>query len=588
MERAGPLRRVFVSATVAGLLACSIALAFTTSRHASLTADEPKHIATALFHASEGRCCLGRDNSPSLVLNAVPLLFGEHPGRSSLVPGSDPWRSGRELLLAEPDLEQTTRRARLASLALLLALGVTVFAWARSLYGPSGGLLALFLFSFSPTLLAHGSLATSDIHAACFITLAAFTYARFLDRPRVGRLLASGLALGLALAAKFSALALLPSFALLGLVAGPWGEERLRGRLGRHGASLAAILLVAACVLFAAYGASSARVPLSGGEASLAGFADYLDGLARVRVLGERGWNSYLLGEYRLGGWWYYYPIALAVKTPIPALLAFVAAFATTPWIVGVERRREACVWIPALVLLAAALASDLNIGVRHLLPVLPLLYVVCGRLVTLELGPASVRRLLLTAGGAWYVLGTVSHHPHHLSYFNELAGGPERGHLVIADSNLDWGQSLRDLKHYLDAEGVEAVRLAYFGPTPPGRYGIRYQPLPSFDRHPEDSVHRGSFGERELLVVSAYDLLGIDPSMRRTYAWLRERDPIARPGYSFFVYDVTDDLEAQRRLVQMYQEDGDTDLASLERARLRARLAARREAREGTSDDAP
>jgi hypothetical protein len=577
-----------VSAAVVGLLACSISLAFTTSRHASLTADEPKHLGTALFHATEGRCCLGRDNSPSLVLNAIPLLSEEHPGRSSLIPGRDPWQSGREFLLAEPDLEQTILRARLPSLALLLALGAIVFAWARSLYGTSGGLFALFLFSFSPTLLAHGSLATGDIHAACFITLAAFAYARFLDRPRVGRLFASGLTLGLALASKFSALALLPSFALIGLVAGPWGDGRVRGRLVPLAASLAAILGVATCVLFVAYGANGSRVPLGGGDASLAGFADYLDGLARVRILAERGWNSYLLGEYRLGGWWYYYPIALAVKTPIPALLAFVAACATTPWIVGVERRREACVWVPALILLAAALASDLNIGVRHLLPVLPLLHVLCGRLVKLELGPARLRRALVAAGGAWYVLGTVSHHPHHLSYFNGLTGGPERGHLVLADSNLDWGQSLRDLRQFLDAEGVEAVRLAYFGPTPPGRYGIRYQPLPSFDRHAEDIVHRSGFGERELLVVSAYDLLGIDPSMRRTYAWLRERQPIARPGYSFFVYDVTDDLEAGRKLVQMYQEDGNTDLANLERARLRARLAERREAREGASPGAP
>jgi hypothetical protein len=588
MERVGRMRCVLVSASVAGLLACSIALAFATSRHASLTADEPKHLGTALFHATAGRCCLGRDNNPSLVLNALPLLSAEHPGRSSLVPGSDPWRSGRELLLAEPDLESTILHARLPSLALLLTLGVIVFAWARSLYGASGGLLSLFLFSFSPTLLAHGSLATGDIHAACFITLAAFVYARFLDRPRLGRLLASGLTLGLALAAKFSALALLPSFALLGLVAGPWGERRLPGRLVPHAASLAAILGVATCVLFAAYGATGTRVPLGGGEASLPGFADYLDGLARVRVLAEQGWNSYLLGEYRLGGWWYYYPIALAVKTPIPALLAFAASWTMTPWIAGLDRRREACVWIPASMLLAAALTSDLNIGVRHLLPVLPLLHVFCGRLVKLELGPAYLRGALVAAGGAWYVLGTLSHHPHHLSYFNEVTGGPERGHLVLADSNLDWGQSLRDLRRFLDAEGVDAVRLASFGPTPPGRYGIRYQPLPSFDRHAEDTVHREGFGERELLVVSAYDLMGIDPSMRRTYAWLREREPIARPGYSFFVYDVTDDLEAQRKLVRLYQEDGDTDLASLERARLRARLAARRDARDEASADAP
>jgi hypothetical protein len=578
MERAG-LRRVLVSVTAVGLLACSTALAFGTARHASLTADEPKHLGTALFLVTEGRCCLGRDNSPTLALNALPLLSLEHPGIEALAPGSDPWSTGRELLLAEPDLDATILRARLPSLALLFLLGVVVFAWAHSLYGPTGALLGLFLFSFSPALLAHGSLATSDIHAACFIALAAFAYARFLELPKPGRLVACGLALGLALASKFSALVLVPSFAVLGIVAGPWSGS-VRARLGPHASSLAGILVLAAGVLFCAYGASGARVPLGGGEASLPGFADYLDGLARVRLLAERGWNSYLLGEYRLGGWWYYYPVALAVKTPIPALLAFVAAAATTPWVTGVEVRREACAAVPAAALLGAALASDLNIGVRHLLPVLPLLHVLCGRLARVEIGRAWLRGALVATGGAWYALGTLGHHPHHLSYFNEAAGGPERGHRVLADSNLDWGQSLRDLERFLDAEGVEAVRLASFGPTPPGRYGIRYQPLPSFDRHPEDPVHREGFGERELVVISAYDLLGIDPSRRRAYAWLREREPVARPGVAFFVYDVTGDLEAQRQLVRMYQDEGDPDLAGLERARLREKLARRRDDR--------
>jgi hypothetical protein len=176
----------------------------------------------------------------------------------------------------------------------------------------------------------------------------------------------------------------------------------------------------------------------------------------------------------------------------------------------------------------------------------------------------------LLFAGGAWYLLGPLRTHPHHLAYYNDAAGGPGGGYKIVADSAIDWGQDLKELRSFLEREDIDAIRLAYFGAMPPGHYGIRYQPLPSFDRHPEDPVYADSFGDRELVVISAYNLLGIHPTLRQTYQWLREREPLARPGYSLFVYDVTNDLQAHLEMIRIYRDANWPQLEALELDRLR------------------
>lgn len=583
----------------AGLLATSAGLALHTATRSSLTADEPKHVASALYHLYKQRCCLGSSMGPTIALNGVLLLGDRHPGLSHLLfPRVNPWKAGRQFLLAEPSLDETIWKIRLPSIAFLVGLGLIVMAWSRALYGPLGGAISLFLFAFSPALLGYGSLASGDILTAFFMTLAPWSYARFTERPSWLGLLVTGASLGLALCTKHSALVLIPSFVLLGFLArritpssvDPGAEPAvvgfgMKGTVVRdyrrslaalffHAASLAGILAVAAVFVWLAYGGNSSAIALNGGPPTLPGFADYLFGLMKVRQLNTLGWDSYLLGSYRRGGWWYYFPLVLAVKVPIPALLAFAAAILLTPRITGPGARREAFVWIPAAAFLSVAMMSNVNIGVRHLLPMLPLLHIFAGRLAGLSMGSLRFRLGLLVLGGIWYAAGSLLNHPQHLGYFNEVVGGPSGGYRVAADSNVDWGQDLKELSRYLKRERIPAIRLAYFGPTPPGRYGIRYQALPSFNAHREDPVHMGSFGRRELLVVSVNNLLGIHPSLRDTYGWLRERQPVARPGPSLLVYDVTGDLEAYQAIIDVYEKTGNPAFAALERERLKRALA--------------
>lgn len=552
------------------ILASCAALAYHTAVRSSLTADETKHIATAVYRLEKGRCCLGRDNSPSLALNALLLLPGEHPGLHHLVPRTGAWRAGRRFLREELDLEAAILKARLPSIALLVGLGLIVFAWSRSLYGTAGGFISLFLVAFSPSLLAHGSLAAADIHAAFFMTLALWSYARFTDRPGWIGGLGAGACLGLALSAKYTGLILIPCFGIAGL----FGWSRSRSSVGRvllaHAGSLAGIVLVAFLVVWLAYGGVVSSEPLSRGDPTIPLFADFVSGLQLVWAYSSIGWPAYLLEEYSDGGWWYYYPVAMLVKTPLPALIAVVASVVLTPWIARVDWRREGCVALTASVLLAAAMTSKLNIGIRHVLPIYPLLYICAGRLALLRLRPSWVATALLVVGGAWYLLGTLRAHPHHLAYYNEAAGGPGGGYRIVADSAIDWGQDLKELRSFMDRENVDAIRLAYFGGLSPGSYGIRYQPLPSFDRYVEDPGYSGSFGDRELLVVSAYSLLGIHPARRQTYQWLRKREPVARPGYSLFAYDITGDLEAHLELIRIYRDAEWPQLEALEIERLR------------------
>jgi hypothetical protein len=213
---------------------------------------------------------------------------------------------------------------------------------------------------------------------------------------------------------------------------------------------------------------------------------------------------------------------------------------------------------IPALVFFLVSMQSGLNIGYRHLLPILPFLYVMGAGLAAL-LGPTlaarpatrmawTIRRLpQLTLAGALLslLLIDVLLHPHYLSYFNLAAGGPDNGAQVLVDSNIDWGQDLKRLKRWMDREGVDEIKLAWFGTADPAYYGIAYEPLPGLPRHfdlwwdvPFDSSHP----EPGIYAISASNLWELPLTEKHVFPWFRSRQPDDRIGYSIFIYQVEDD----------------------------------------------
>ena len=152
---------------------------------------------------------------------------------------------------------------------------------------------------------------------------------------------------------------------------------------------------------------------------------------------------------------------------------------------------------------------------------------------------------------------------PHYLAYFNGLVGGPGEGYRYLSDSNLDWGQDLEGLKRYMDKEGLPMVYLSYFGNPPPSAYGIRYQFVPARghlappppDVMPDDMT-------REVLAISVLSLQAVHFQDKNLYRWLYRRRPVAKIGYSIFLYDLTGDAEAHLRLAQVYLKVGPRSLA--------------------------
>ncbi|MBL7183318.1 MAG: hypothetical protein ISS50_02585, partial [Anaerolineae bacterium] len=200
---------------------------------------------------------------------------------------------------------------------------------------------------------------------------------------------------------------------------------------------------------------------------------------------------------------------------------------------------------LPVLVYLATSLSSQaLNIGYRHILPILPFLFVFASgvaRSLELRRLPRTTACLLLVI---WYLVASIRIYPDYLAYFNELVGGPDNGWRYLVDSNLDWGQDLKGLKRYIERAGIEEVYLSWFGSTYPDAYGydIPHRLLPSFIYHP-GQVAGVPFNPLRpapgVYAISATNLQGVYFSDHDLFAWFRERQPLSKIGYSIFIYEV-------------------------------------------------
>jgi hypothetical protein len=254
----------------------------------------------------------------------------------------------------------------------------------------------------------------------------------------------------------------------------------------------------------------------------------------RTRTL-ERA--AYFAGDVRQGGRWYYFPAALLIKTPVVLLL-----LACGGWIVLARRWKQSWETLlyllgPPAMLLAAAMASPLNIGLRHVLPVYPFLLLAAGP--ALGWLARNGKRWIAIALVAVTALESLTVYPDYLTFFNRLVGGPRHGHEYLVDANLDWGQDLKGLKRWMDERGVEHVNLSYFGTADPAYYGIACTHLPGAPFFAEHLV-----AEPRLpgwVAVSATHLHGVylGPARRDLYGPLLEREPDTVVGGSIHVYRV-------------------------------------------------
>jgi 4-amino-4-deoxy-L-arabinose transferase-like glycosyltransferase len=393
------------------------------------------------------------------------------------------------------------------------------------------------MFLLNPVVLAYGHIVQSDIGMALAFPLAVWIFARLLETPSGRKAVLAGAAVGLALATKHTAIILAPTFAVLWLLhrrrrktdwksilivpAVAWGMILLL--YAPHWSPPPLIDAATAAKLAVPWWLTALRPILIPGE--------YFKGLALTALHASTGHEAYLNGAWSHSGWWYYFPLAFAMKTPLPFLF-----FAGAGIAMAVRSRHrigfvELAAWTGALIYLLCAMPSKTNIGVRHILAVYPLLAIGAACSLSRCINGLQQRRQQF-AGLALSVLlaanlgCTLLAYPYFICYLNLLAGGTEHGYEHLLDSNYDWGQDVIRLRKFVDARNISKIYLQYFGT----QAAIDYYKIPCefVDSHAARQIREG------YLVISAQAL------MLPEWEWLRgSRQPSARVGYTLFVYEI-------------------------------------------------
>ena len=487
------------------LIVLAVQLA-TTARHQSQTWDEACHIFAGYNYWKDGDFGDNPEHPPLVkLLAALPLLPMQlnvplHPGvfskEADFITATD--------FVYKNDADAILFRTRMMAALLTLLLALLIFVTSKEMLGVAPAFIALVLFVFEPNILAHGAVVTTDMGMSCFLLATVYAFYRYVKKPGVERMLLAGLAVGLALATKHSAILIpLILFALAGyeVIRGESGKTRMRQATRLVGA-IVVVGVVAVAILWDFYGFHlDARPGVDAGERVVQNAGRLKSPLQRTMIQTAARWrllpqsylyglsdvgftadfsHSYLLGTVYPHGRWFYFPVAFVIKTTL-GLLILLALFPLALARSKIDCGRELMfLVIPAAIYLLVAMSSGMNIGVRHILPIYPLLMMLaawCGwRLMQRQRLWVYVVALLL----AWNIVSSARTAPVYIPYANELWGGPSQTYRYLSDSNADWGQQLRAVKTYLDGRGAKNCWFAYFAQVvvEPTYYGVPCKPL--------------------------------------------------------------------------------------------------------------
>ena len=393
--------------------------------------------------------------------------------------------------------------ARMVCMGFSLVTASIIFIAGRRLFGTLAGLCALSLFVFDPTVLAHGTLVSTDMGSACFLLAAVYGFYRYSITPTWKWLLTTGLFAGFAMVAKYTGILIAPIFLTLAVA-----EAVRRRRVATFAHLLAAtigMLGIAWVAIWAFYGFRYApaapglelspalvpylaSMPRPADGAKLAVLARfhllpqaYLWGLANTKHI-EWEYTSYFLGHVYRHGPWQYFPLAFLIKSTLPLLILLLLA----PLALHRSRRsysRELIfLLVSAGLYFAVITSSHFDIGARHLMPVYPLLYLVAGATAAMLLRQGRIWATLTVLLLGWQVVTSMRVAPNYMAYGNEAWGGPLQVRHYLSDANVDWGQQLKTVKQYLDQNHISTCWFAYFpdGAVQPADYGIACKRLPT------------------------------------------------------------------------------------------------------------
>jgi Dolichyl-phosphate-mannose-protein mannosyltransferase len=571
-------------------------LMLVSSWHDSATFDEVEWIGAGFGCITQRAYWISRETPPllrSLAAFSAELVTRPHMPKESVIwRGEDGGPIG-EVLLYESgnDADRILFWARMPMMLLAAGFAVVLFFWTRLHFGVNTALLTTLFFAFSPTVLAHARLVTYDVGSTLGFFVGICAYLRFLRKPTWLNVVLSGLAFGGAELIRFTTTLLGPIYILMlfaWVATLPEHSARLRS-VAELGLKTLIIGVVAIVLVWAFYGCLVWNSPFIGQARPLPlnfpidivkpgrGFFKQklleinLALLARsiTRPLGEAllGFSleaarsqdasvSFFLGKTTATGSYLYFPVLYLCKESLAfhllTLMALVLGVRRACWSLShgngpfSHRLRrsirahfvEFSAMIFVLVYWMVAIRSPLNLGVRHLLPTFPFIYLLVARQLSREFLPIAVITIGLIT---WLVIGTVTAFPYFLSYYNRLGGGTSNGWKIAVDSNYDWGQDLQRLGEYVAHHHISRISVDYFGRAHPGYYMHDvYVPWEGTNKNAAHGWFAVSATKRQdAFGANGRKLPAVAPNYQHvgSYDWLKRYRPVARAGESIFIY---------------------------------------------------
>src|SRR3989344_3243274 len=522
------------------IILVAASLLFYAASHDSAIFDESAHIPAGYSYVRYFDYRLNHEHPPLVkVLSGIPLLFldlnfpTDNAAWTTDVNGQ--WSAGEKFLYEyRNDAEKLIFWARFGPISLTLFLIFFIYIFARQFLGPLWALLPTLLFGLSPNVLAHGYLVTTDIGATFGVIFSFYFFFRYLKKPTKKNIILAGLAFGIAQLLKFSNVLLALIFIVL-IAVRILFESTQNWHLYTSGENikklflnffweylrLAVVFLIGFVLIYFVYAIFTLNYQQEmllrdmysvignfepailrniaftiAGVGILKPLAVYVFGVYSVLQRTVGGNATFFLGELSGKGWWYYFPVVYLLKETIPVLILFTVALVTTLRRTSLKLSQfgnyvrnnfeifamifyVGFYWLNSIV-------SPLNIGVRHILPTLPFIYILIAlalkqwlifknqALVFTNLGEMTLHylRQLPAAFGkylfllimvVWFLIEVAVISPNYISYFNEFVG-TKNGYRYVTDSNYDWGQDLYRLKDWANKNRIQKISVDHFG----------------------------------------------------------------------------------------------------------------------------
>jgi hypothetical protein len=401
--------------------------------------------------------------------------------------------------------------AKLPMLLIPLLLLLLVWWFTRQLFGSVAALIATLLTATEPNIIGNSIVVQNDVAAAFSLLLFVAALKKFLSQSRAIDALLLGTALGLGLITKYSLVPLLPACVLVVIV--HWAKQLIRNNRSwiKVASQFCLIFLVAYFILISSYAFQIKRIDadvsatiaswlyLTGTSAAI--FEKFLVhvplwlphyfiyGIDMVVQDSREGRTAFLLGRVSETGWWYYFPIAFALKTTIPFLVTSLCGFVWAVVQVFARKRYVLLyVLVPVICFLGLSMTSHMDIGVRHILPIFPLLAIASSGVICAAAQRLSQYRNALAPGFVLLLfvlpnlLISIFSYPNYLTYFSPLAGGSSAGWTKLSDSNVETGQEVKPLARYLLAHGENRVTGMLIGGEFLNYYGVGFLEFPGWD----------------------------------------------------------------------------------------------------------